>query len=93
MQHLCWYFRSAQAAISECGEGEKAPEVTAEEAAKAELDAKVEAAKAALKDAAEKFSAAAADKADDLKGFATVAFKSLKAGLEEAKKTFDQEKK
>ena len=45
------------------------------------------------KDAAEKFQAVAADKTDDLKGFATVAFKSLKAGLEEAKKTFDQEKK
>ena len=85
---------AAQAAIKdlEKQEEEKA-EASAEEAAKAELNEKIEAARAALKDAAEKFSAVAADKTDDLKGFATVAFKSLKAGLEEAKKTFDQEKK
>ena len=83
---------AAQAAIKD--EETKAAETkVAQEAAKAELDARIEAARAALKDAAEKFQAVAADKTDDLKGFATVAFKSLKAGLEEAKKTFDQEKK
>jgi len=83
---------AAQAAIKD--EETKAAETkAAEDAAKAEIDARIEAARAALKDAAEKFQAVAADKTDDLKGFATVAFKSLKAGLEEAKKTFDQEKK
>ena len=83
---------AAQAAIKD-EETRTAETKVAQEAAKAELDARIEAARAALKDAAEKFQAVAADKTDDLKGFATVAFKSLKAGLEEAKKTFDQEKK
>ena len=83
---------AAQAAIKD-EEAKAADKKAAEEEAKAELDARIEAARAALKDAAEKFQAVAADKTDDLKGFATVAFKSLKAGLEEAKKTFDQEKK
>ena len=85
---------AAQAAIKDLEkQEEEKTEASAEEAAKAELNEKIEAARAALKDAAEKFSAVAADKTDDLKGFASVAFKSLKAGLEEAKKTFDQEKK
>ena len=83
---------AAQAAIKD-GEAKAAEKKAAEEAVKAEVNDRIEAAKAALKDAAEKFQAVAADKTDDLKGFATVAFKSLKAGLEEAKKTFDQEKK
>ena len=42
---------------------------------------------------AEKFQAIASDKTGDLKEVAAVAFKSLKAGWEEARKTFDQEKK
>ena len=46
-----------------------------------------------LKEAADKFQAVAANKTDDFKELAAVAFKSLKAGWEEAKKTFDQEKK
>ena len=60
---------------------------------KAELNEKVEAAKVALKDVSEKFQSIAAGKTDSLKEFAAVAFKSLKAGWDEAKKTFDQEKK
>ena len=100
---------AAQAAIKdeEANAAQKNVDVKAElnakvEAAKAalrdvagqtDIDEKLEAAMSALKEAAEKFQAVAADKTDDLKGFAAVAFKSLKAGLEEAKKTFDQEKK
>ena len=64
-----------------------------EAADKAELNEKVEAAKVALKDVSEKFQSIAAGKTDSLKEFAAVAFKSLKAGWDEAKKTFDQEKK
>ena len=48
---------------------------------------------AALKEAAEKYRAVAADKAEDLKDVAAAAWKSLKAGWEEARKTFEQEKK
>ncbi len=59
----------------------------------AELNEKVESAKTALKEAADKYSAIVADKAEDLKDVAAAAWKSLKAGWEEAKKTFDQEKK
>ena len=94
---------AAQAAIKD-EEAKAAADQAAEEAARAELDAKVEAAKAelnekvevakvALKEAADKFQAVAANKTDDFKELAAVAFKSLKAGWEEAKKTFDQEKK
>ena len=82
---------AAQAVIKE--EEEKNTEVkAAEDALKAEITARVEAARAALKDAADKFQVAASDKTDDLKDFAAVAFKSLRAGWEEAKKTFDQNK-
>ena len=63
-----------------------------EAAEKAELNEKVEAARVALKDVAEKFQVIASSKTDDFKDVAAVAFKSLKAGWEEAKKTFDQEK-
>ena len=64
-----------------------------EAADKAELNEKVEAARVALKDVADKFQVIAAGKTDDLKEVAAAAFKSLKAGWEEARKTFDQEKK
>ncbi len=85
---------AAQAAIRDMEAEEKIEEVVGEEVdVKAEIEAKVDAAKAALQDAAEKFQAIAGDKADDVKEFAFAAFKSLKAGWEEAKKTFDQEKK
>ena len=85
---------AAQAAIKDMEAEEKVDEVVGEEVdVKAEIEAKVDAAKAALADAAEKFQAIAGDKADDVKEFAFAAFKSLKAGWEEAKKTFDQEKK
>ncbi len=85
---------AAQAAIRDMEAEEKVEEVVGEEVdVKAEIEAKVDAAKAALQDAAEKFQAIAGDKADDVKEFAFAAFKSLKAGWEEAKKTFDQEKK
>ena len=83
---------AAQAAIKE----EEAVKVENEaklEAAKAELNEKVEVAKVEIKDAVDKFQAIAVDKTDDFKDFAAATFKSLKAGWEEAKKTFDQEKK
>ena len=79
---------AAQAAIKE--EEAKAAEV---KAAEEEVNAKVEAAKAALKEATDKLSSVAVDASAELKDFAAVAFKSLKAGWDEAKKTFDQEKK
>jgi len=82
---------AAQAVIKE--EEEMNESVKAlEDAVKAEINAKVEAAKAALKDAADKFQGVAVDTTDDFKEFAAVAFKSLRAGWEEAKKTFDQGK-
>ncbi|MBO5544590.1 MAG: pyruvate, phosphate dikinase [Oscillospiraceae bacterium] len=83
---------AAQAAIKE-EEAVKAENEAKLEAAKAELNEKVEVAKVALKDAVDKFQAIAVDKTDDFKDFAAATFKSLKAGWEEAKKTFDQEKK
>ncbi|MBO7670916.1 MAG: pyruvate, phosphate dikinase, partial [Oscillospiraceae bacterium] len=82
---------AAQAVIKE-EEEKNAEGKAAEEALKAEISARVEAARTALKDAADKFQVVAADKTDDLKDFAAVAFKSLRAGWEEAKKTFDQNK-
>ena len=83
---------AAQAVIKE--EEEKNAESKAvEDALKAEITARVEAARAALKDAADKFQVAASDKTDDLKDFAAIAFKSLRAGWEEARKTFDQNSK
>ncbi|MBR3368033.1 MAG: pyruvate, phosphate dikinase, partial [Lachnospiraceae bacterium] len=77
---------AAQAAITEKMAADAAP-ADEEEEIKAEIDEKVEAAKKAMKEASEKFQAIAADKTDDLKEFAAVAFKSLRAGWEEAKKT------
>ena len=83
---------AAQAVIKE-EEEKNAESKAAEDALKAEITARVEAARAALKDAADKFQVVASDKTDDLKDFAAVAFKSLRAGWEEAKKTFDQNSK
>ena len=83
---------AAQAVIKE-EEEKNAESKAAEDALKAEITARVEAARAALKDAADKFQVVASDKTDDLKDFAAVAFKSLRAGWEEARKTFDQNSK
>ena len=55
-----------------------------------DVERKVEAAKAALKDAAGKLQNAAADATDDLKDVVSAGLKSLAAGWEEAKKTFNQ---
>ena len=74
---------AAQAAIKNPG----APEL------KDEIGAKVEAAKSALKDASEKLSAAASDASAEIKDVAQAGFKSLLAGWEEAKKTFNAERK
>jgi hypothetical protein len=59
----------------------------------------VTAARAALKDAAEKLGTIAtgagsfaADKGSELKDIAAAGFKSLKAGWEEARKTFGEER-
>ena len=57
---------------------------------RADVERKVEAAKAALKDAAGKLQNAAADATDDLKDVVSAGLKSLAAGWEEAKKTFNQ---
>ena len=83
---------AAQAVIKE-EEEKNAESKAAEDALKAEITARVEAARAALKDAADKFQVVASDKTDDLKDFAAIAFKSLRAGWEEARKTFDQNSK
>jgi pyruvate,orthophosphate dikinase len=79
---------AAQAAIKE--EAAKAAE---EKAAEDEINAKVAAAKAAMQEAAEKLQAAAADAGAELKEFAQAGIKSLLAGWEEAKKTFNNERK
>ena len=65
----------------------------AEEAAKAEVEKKIEAAKAALKEATDKLQSAAIDASADIKEFAQAGIKSLLAGWEEAKKTFNSERK
>ena len=77
---------AAQAAIKDIKSAE-----AAEAEKKAELEAKVEQAKAALKEAADKLSSAAADATDDVRDFISAGLKSLKAGWEEAKKTFGEE--
>ncbi len=85
---------AAQAAITAEKEAAEKVDLKAKaEDVKADLNDKLETAKAALKEASEKYRAIAADKADDLKDVAAAAWKSLKAGWEEAKKTFDEEKK
>jgi len=79
---------AAQAAIKD----EKACEcekAAASSDAQADLDARVEAAKAALKDASDKLQAAA----ENASAVAAAGFKSLLAGWEEAKKTFNETRK
>ena len=75
---------AAQAAIkeSQCGKT----------AAQTEIEEKVAAAKAALLDAAGRLQAVAGDATDEVKDAASAALKSLKAGWEEAKKTFGEER-
>ena len=82
---------AAQAAIKEKQEKELLVSDT-KAILRAEVDTKVTAARAALKDAAEKLGTIAADKGADLKDFASAGFKSLKAGWEEARKTFGEER-
>ena len=77
---------AAQAAIKDIKSEEEK-----KAAAKAELESKVSAARAALKEASDKLSAAAADATDDIRDFVFAGLKSLKAGWEEAKKTFGEE--
>ena len=84
---------AAQAAIKEMNAAEEAEKAAAEQAAVDEVNAKVEAAKAALKEASDKLQAVAVDASAELKELAQVGFKSLLAGWEEAKKTFNQERK
>ena len=86
---------AAQAAIKEEKEQEAAAKAAeaARKAAEAEVNAKVEAAKAALKEATDKLSAAAVDASAELKDFAQAGYKSLLAGWEQAKKTFDENRK
>ena len=79
---------AAQAAIKEMKSAEE--QAKADEA---EVSEKVEAAKAALKEATDKLTAVAADASAELKELASVGFKSLLAGWEEAKKTFNSERK
>jgi phosphoenolpyruvate-protein kinase (PTS system EI component) len=83
---------AAQAAIKESRSNAEAAEA-AKKAAEAEVNAKVDAAKAALKDASEKLSAVAADASAEIKDIAQAGFKSLLAGWEQAKKTFDENRK
>ena len=83
---------AAQAAIKEINEKE-AEKAAAAENVEAEVEARVEAAKAALKEATDKLTAIAADAGAEVKDFAQAGFKSLLAGWEEAKKTFNAERK
>ena len=83
---------AAQAAIKEINEKE-AEKAAAAGNVEAEVEAKVEAAKAALKEATDKLTAIAADAGAEVKDFAQAGFKSLLAGWEEAKKTFNAERK
>jgi phosphoenolpyruvate-protein kinase (PTS system EI component) len=79
---------AAQAAIKE-----DMAKASAAENPEAEVKAKVEAARSALKEAAEKLSSAAENASAELKDFAQAGIKSLLAGWEEAKKTFNKERK
>ena len=77
---------AAQAAIKDIKSEEEK-----KAAVKAELEEKIAGAKAALKEASEKLSNAASDATDDVLDFITAGLKSLKAGWEEVKKTFEEE--
>jgi phosphoenolpyruvate-protein kinase (PTS system EI component) len=83
---------AAQAAIKESKEQEAAAE-EAFKAAEAEVNSAVEAAKAALSDAAAQLTSMAADASVELADIAQAGFKSLLAGWEEAKKTFNEKRK
>ena len=72
---------------------EEASKAAAEKATVEEVNEKVEAAKAALKEASDKLQAVAVDASAELKDLASAGFKSLLAGWEEAKKTFNSERK
>ena len=79
---------AAQAAIKEeQGKKQAARDV------QSEIEDKVAAAKVALKDASERLSAAAVDASADIKEFEQAGFKSLLAGWEEVKKTFNENRK
>ena len=84
---------AAQAAIKEMNAAEEAAKAAAEKATVEEVNEKVEAAKAALKEASDKLQAVAVDASAELKDLASAGFKSLLAGWEEAKKTFNSERK
>ena len=84
---------AAQAAIKEMNAEEEAAKAAAEKATVEEVNEKVEAAKAALKEASDKLQAVAVDASAELKDLASAGFKSLLAGWEEAKKTFNSERK
>ena len=77
---------AAQAAIKDIKSEEEK-----KAAVKAEIEEKIAGAKAALKEASEKISSAASDATDDVRDFLFAGLKSLKAGWEEAKKTFGEE--
>ena len=79
---------AAQAAIKE-DQAEAEDEIDI----KAEVEVRVTAAKAALADAAEKISSVAADATDDIRDVVSAGLKSLKAGWDEFKKTFGEERK
>ncbi len=79
---------AAQAAIAEEKEAEAACR-----ADKAQVEQKVDAARAALKEAAEQLSSAAGDAAGELKDVVSAGLRSLAAGWEEVKRTFEQERK
>ncbi len=77
---------AAQAAIAET-----AAKKAEEEASKEEIEAKINAAREALQEAATKLQGATANAAEELKDFLAKSAKSIKAGWEEAKKTYDAE--
>jgi pyruvate,orthophosphate dikinase len=79
---------AAQAAIKE----EKSAEEVSREF-KEDINEKIASARAALNVAADRLQAAYADVSADIKDVAAAGFKSLKAGWEEFKKTFDEERK
>ena len=78
---------AAQAAIAEKAEKDAAKDITKEE-----VEAKLAAAKDALQDAANKLQDATANATDDIKDVVAKGIKSIKAGWEEARKTFDADK-
>ncbi len=90
---------AAQAAIKEANEPKEKVEEAIDSMAsrlnidKDELNAKMDAAKAAIKDAAEKLQSKAAVASDELMDILSASLKSLKAGWNEVKKTYGDERK